>query len=82
MEKVINQYFCDHCGKEVESTDHNNPLNIIDLRIDDGYKRGYILRGELQLCNDCNKKLKKDIDSMVSFLRNHWITVTKEEEET
>lgn len=77
MKKVINKYFCDHCGKEVEAVDRNNPLNIIDLRIDDACRNGYFLYADLQLCNDCNEKLRKDIDYVVSLFRNHWVKEEK-----
>lgn len=79
MKKVIYKYLCDHCGKEVRATDEHNPLNSNDIRFDDRHRSGCFWNAQLQLCDDCNKKLMKDIDSVVSFLRNHWV---KEEVET
>lgn len=81
MKKVINKYFCDHCGKEVKATDKNNPLEVINLSIYDGYRTGYFYAADLQLCSECHGKLKKDIDSVVTFLGNHWSKEKKEEEE-
>lgn len=81
MRKIIRQYFCDHCGKEVkEKSEDISPLDFVNIRIDDVNKSGFYLNATIQLCSDCHRKLEDDIKSMVSILTNNWIT--KEEEET
>jgi len=81
MKKVIEEYYCDCCEKQVESKDklYYHDIYLYDDEIN---RRLFATHGNF--CKECNNKYNNDLKSIIKILSNHYgndIKKDKEEED-